>query len=82
MASRTQNSYDALAALREKSSEHLPDMQVTVLDETGEEELVLTVLDEYKTLYNKNRSLIVPDAYGRHNSACCKKQSALQIPAP
>mgnify|MGYP001030226479 CR=1 FL=1 len=58
MASRTQNSYDALAALREKSSEHLPDMQVTVLDETGEEELVLTVLDEYKTLYNKNRSLI------------------------
>lgn len=58
MASRTQNSYEALSELREKSSEQLPDMQVTVLDESGEEELVLTVLDEYKTLYNKNRSLI------------------------
>lgn len=58
MASRTQNSYEALSELREKSSEHLPDMQVTVVDESGEEELVLTVLDEYKTLYNKNRSLI------------------------
>lgn len=58
MASRTQNSYEALSELREKSSEHLPDMQVTVIDESGEEELVLTVLDEYKTLYNKNRSLI------------------------
>lgn len=58
MASRTQNSYEALSELREKSSEHLPDMQVTVSDESGEEELVLTVLDEYKMLYNKNRSLI------------------------
>lgn len=58
MASRTQNSYDALAELKEKDSSTVPDIQVTVRDESGEEEIILTVLDEYKTLYNKNRSLI------------------------
>lgn len=58
MASRTQNSYDALAELKEKDASTVPDIQVTVRDEAGEEEIVLTVLDEYKTLYNKNRSLI------------------------
>ncbi|MDE6419531.1 MAG: class B sortase, partial [Lachnospiraceae bacterium] len=39
-------------------SSTVPDIQVTVRDEAGEEEIILTVLDEYKTLYNKNRSLI------------------------
>lgn len=58
MASRTQNSYDALAELKEKDPSTVPDIQVTVRDEAGEEEIILTVLDEYKTLYNKNRSLI------------------------
>lgn len=58
MASRTQNSYDALAELKEKDPSTVPDIQVTVRGEAGEEEIILTVLDEYKTLYNKNRSLI------------------------
>ena len=58
MASRTQSSYEALAELREKDPDTLPEMQVTVRNEAGDEELVLTVLDEYKVLYNKNRSLI------------------------
>ncbi|MCM1538025.1 MAG: class B sortase [bacterium] len=58
MASRTQGSYESLAELREKDPASLPEIQVAVRDETGEEELVLTVLDEYKVLYNKNRSLI------------------------
>ena len=58
MASRTQSSYEALAELREKDPATLPEIQVTVRDEAGEEEIILTVLDEYKTLYNKNRSLI------------------------
>ena len=58
MASRTQSSYEALAELREKDPGTLPEIQVTVRDEAGEEEIILTVLDEYKTLYNKNRSLI------------------------
>lgn len=58
MASRTQNSYESLAELREKNPNSLPEIQVAVRDETGEEEIILTVLDEYKTLYNKNRSLI------------------------
>lgn len=60
MAYRTQSAYDTLSELRERepNTGTQSETKVTVRDEAGEEEIVLTVLDEYSTLYNKNRSLI------------------------
>ena len=44
--------------LKEKDGSAIPDQTVTIQGEDEEEEIVLTVLEEYKTLFNKNKSLI------------------------
>ncbi len=58
MTGQAQSSYDRLSELKEQDGSALPDMTVTFTDDSTQQEIVLTVLDEYKTLYNKNKSLI------------------------
>lgn len=57
-ADRTQNDYESLANLKGDNtfSGQIP-TEVTI-HYTEDEEVTLNVLDEYKTLYNKNKSLI------------------------
>lgn len=58
MTDRAETSYDELAELKKQDNSALPDILVTVESGEEKEEIVLTVLDEYKILYNKNKSLI------------------------
>ncbi len=58
MSYRSQQAFSDLAELKEKDGSAIPDQIVTIQGEDDEEEIVLTVLDEYKTLFNKNKSLI------------------------
>lgn len=57
MSYRTERNFKELAELKEQPSDSVPDIVQTVIDEEGTE-IVYAVLDEYKTLYNKNHSLI------------------------
>lgn len=58
MAGRAESSYDDLAGLKEQDGSALPDVTVTAAGSGEDEQIVLTVLSEYKSLYNKNKSLI------------------------
>lgn len=56
MSYRTQRAFSDLSELKNQDGSAIPAQTVTIQED--EEEIVLTVLDEYKTLYNKNKSLI------------------------
>lgn len=56
MSYRTQRAFSDLSELKNQDGSVIPAQTVTIQED--EEEIVLTVLDEYKTLYNKNKSLI------------------------
>ena len=53
---RTEKAFANLSELKNQDGSAIPEQTVTI--QGDEEEIVLTVLDEYKTLYNKNKSLI------------------------
>lgn len=56
-ADRTENDYADLASLKGNTALAVGEPTVTI-HRTGDEEVELTVLEEYQTLYNKNKSLI------------------------
>ncbi len=56
-ADRTETDYENLASLKGNTTLAASPPVVTI-HRTGEEEVELTVLEEYQTLYNKNKSLI------------------------
>ena len=58
MSYRSRQAFQDLAELKEKDGSAIPEQTVTIQGEDEEEEIVLTVLEEYKTLFNKNKSLI------------------------
>ena len=55
---KSRQAFDDLSELKAQDGSAIPDQTVTIQGTEDEEEVVLTVLDEYKTLYNKNKSLI------------------------
>lgn len=58
MSYKSRQAFDDLSQLKAQDGSAIPDQTVTIQGTEDEEEVVLTVLDEYKTLYNKNKSLI------------------------
>lgn len=56
-ADRTENDYADLASLKGNTALAVGEPTVTI-HRTGDKEVELTVLEEYQTLYNKNKSLI------------------------
>ncbi len=61
MTLKTEKVFSDMAELKEADSSAIPEQKVVIhyTDEDGTlEEMTLTVLEEYKTLYNKNKSLI------------------------
>lgn len=54
---KSRQEFDQLSQLKDQDISAIPQQTVTLQGE-DDEEIVLTVLDEYKTLYNKNKSLI------------------------
>lgn len=53
---KSRQDFDQLSQLKNQDGSTIPQQTVTLQED--DEEIVLTVLDEYKTLYNKNKSLI------------------------